>query len=124
MHLSVKQMNELCTGVKLAAELTPSNPNLRKFLTVQGYVLNDVGKVTMPSRFLSPKASSNIYFLLRCYEVPVRYFEERLDVTEDDLVNEVYVDNIKGITELERNLNDYIQDHLLLVPEWNCDNLI
>lgn len=124
LHLDVKQVNNLCTGVKLAAELTPSDVNLRKFLTVQGYTYNNEGKVVKLKKVLNMETFSNIYFELRCYEVPIKYFCEKVDITEDDLVNEVYRDNIKGISELEQSLSSFVQDFLLLVPEWNCDNLI
>lgn len=124
MHLSVKQRNNLCVGVKLAAELISTDVNLRKFISVQGYTYNNVGKTIKLQKTISSEVHSNIYFELRCYEVPIMCFDERLDVTEDDLVNEIYRDNIKGFGQLECVLSSYIQDFSILIPEWNCDNLL
>lgn len=44
MGLSIKQKNNLCTGIKLAAELESSEANLRKFIIVHGYVYDEFGK--------------------------------------------------------------------------------
>lgn len=123
MRLSVKQRNNLCTGVKLAVELVASEKSLRKFLTVQGYTYNK-GKIIKLSKTINTAVYDKIYFELHCYELPVKYFEEKLDVTEDDLINEIYKENIKGFEELENILSNYIQDFSILTPEWNCENLI
>lgn len=124
MNLDIKQINNLCTGVKLATELKASNFNLRKFLTIRGYSYNNEGKVVDLSKILNKKISSNIYFVLRCYEVSVDYYINDWDVTEDELVNEIYQDDINGIEELESELIKYIQDFSVLKPEWNCENLL
>ncbi len=123
MHLSIKQRNNLCTGVKLAAELVASDRNLRKFLTVQGYTY-DRGKLISLRKNIDTVVHDKIYFELRCYELPIMYFEEKLDVTEDDLINESYKYNIKGFEELENILSSFVKDFSILTPEWNCDNLI
>lgn len=39
-------------------------------------------------------------------------------------VNEIYKDDIKGITALEKELINYLNDFSLLKPEWHCDNLL
>lgn len=44
MGLSIKQKNNSCTGIKLAAELESSEANLRKFIIVHGYVYDEFGK--------------------------------------------------------------------------------
>ena len=117
MNLDIKQINNLCTGVKLATELKASNSNLRKFLTIRGYSYNNEGKIVDLSKFLNKKISSNIYFVLRCYEVSVDYYINDWDVTEDELINEIYQDDINGIEELESELIKYIQDFSVLKPE-------
>lgn len=124
MNLDIKQINNLCTGVKLATELISSNSNLRKFLTIRGYSYNDEGKVVDLSKFLNKKIASNIYFVLRCYEVSVDYYINDWDVTEDELINEIYQDDINGIEELESELIKYIQDFSVLKPEWYCENIL
>ena len=124
MQLDTKQINNLCTGVKLAAELESVSPNLRKFITVQGYSYSADGKVINLTKVLNSNTLYNIYFELRCYELSNDYFINDWDVTEDDLVSEVYQDDIKGIDALETELSNYIQDFSVLKPEWYCDNLL
>ena len=124
MQLNTKQINNLCTGVKLATELKTENVNLRKFLTVQGYSYDDNGKIIILKKILSLSTLDNIYFEVRCYELSVDYYTNNWDVTEDDLESEVYQDDIKGIEALEVELSNYIQDFSVLKPEWECDNLL
>ena len=124
MQLDKNQINNLCTGVKLAAELVSSSPSLRKFITVQGYSYSADGKVINLPKILNSNTLDNIYFELRCYELSNDYFINDWDVTEDDLASEVYQDDIKGIDELEKELSNYIRDFSVLRPEWYCDNLL
>ena len=124
MQLDTKQINNLCTGVKLATELKTENANLRKFLTVQGYSYNADGKIVGLKKVLSLSTLHNIYFELRCYELSIDYYINNWDVTEDDLASEVYQDDIKGIEAWEVELSNYIQDFSILKPEWECDNLL
>ena len=93
----MKQINNLCTGVKLAVELESSNEKLRKFLTIQGYNYNDNGKVVKLEKVLSKINLYDTYFEVRCYEIDVDYFTNHWDVTEDDLASEDYENDIKGI---------------------------
>ncbi len=125
LRLDTKQINNLCTGVKLAVELKSEEDKLRKFLTVQGYRYNADGQVVRLEKVLNrPDFLDTIYFEVRCYELSVDYYTNNWDVTEDDLANEVYLDDIKGIKALETVLSDYIQDYSALRPEWECDNLL
>lgn len=124
LQLDTKQINNLCTGVKLATELKSENPNLRKFITIQGYSYNVDGKIIGLEKVLKPSILDNIYFELRCYELSIDYYINNWDVTEDDLESEVYQDDIKGIEALEMELSNYIQDYSVLKPEWYCDNLL
>lgn len=124
MQLDTKQINNLCTGVKLATELKTENVNLRKFLTIQGYSYNDEGKIVGLKKVLSSRILDNIYFELRCYELSIDYYTNNWDVTEDELASEVYLDDIKGIKKLELELSNFINDFSVLKPEWECDNLL
>lgn len=124
LQLDTKQINNLCTGVKLAAELKSSNSNLRKFLTLQGYSYNADGEIIELEKKLNVRILDNIYFELRCYEISIDYFINHWDVTEDDLSSEIYQDDIKGIDALELILNEYIGDFSILKPEWYCENLL
>ena len=124
LQLSVQQINNLCTGVKLATELKSDNSKLRKFLTIQSYNYSVDGKIIALGKVIKPNILDNIYFELRCYELSIDYYLNDWDVTEDDLVSNVYKDEIKGIEVLEMELSNYIQDYSILKPEWYCDNLL
>ena len=124
LNLDIKQINNLCTGVKLATELKASKFNLRRFLTVHGYRYNDTGKRIKLGKTLNVSNIENIYFELRCYEICIDYYINNWDVTDDDLVNDIYLDDIKGVKLLEFELKKYIQDFSVLQPEWYCDNLL
>ena len=110
MSYDTKQINNLCTGVKLATELKASNSNLRKFLTVHGYSYNDKGKSVRLDKVLNKNIIDNIYFELHCYEISIDYYINTWDVIEDDLASEIYLDNIKGIKALESELKFFIED--------------
>ena len=124
LQLDTKQVNNLCTGVKLAAELETRDSSLRKFLTIQGYCYDSDGEIIELEKNLNPRIMDNIYFELRCYEISVDYYINHWDVTEDDLLSEIYLDDIKGIDALELILNEYIGDVSILKPEWYCDNIL
>lgn len=124
LQLDIRQINNLCTGVRLATELKSSNPNLRKFLTIQGYSYNEDGEVIGLEKFLKKSTLDKIYFELRCYEISNEYYINGWDVTEDDLASQIYHDDIKGIPALESELKKYIDDYSVLKPEWYCDNLL
>lgn len=61
MQLDAKQINNLRTGVKLAAELESESPDLRKFITVQGYSYSADGRVINLSKVLNSNALDNIF---------------------------------------------------------------
>lgn len=109
LHLNTKQINELCIGVKLAAELISESSDLRKFLTIQGYGQNVDEKMIGLKHVITPSILDNILFELRCYELSIDYYINNWDVTDDVLKNEIYQDDIKGILALEIELNKYIQ---------------
>lgn len=61
MGLNIKQINDLCTGVKLAIELKSSELNLRKFLTIQSYIYNDKGYAIKPDKYLKTNKINEIF---------------------------------------------------------------
>lgn len=73
---------------------------------------------------LCVKNLNQIFFELHYYEIPLEYYINKWDVTEDDLLSTVYENDIKGIQKLEMELFNYIQDFSVLEPEWYCDNLL
>lgn len=124
LHLETQQINSLCIGTKLATELKCSDEKFRKFLTIQGYRYNAQGKISKLDKTMNTNIRNDIFFELHCYEISDIYYINHWDVTEDDLVNEIYKDDIKGITALEKELIKYLNDFSLLKPEWYCDSLL
>ena len=120
MHLNITQRNNLRTGVNLAAELPSSSPNLRKFITIHSYSYNPDGRRVKLGKILNAVCLDDVYFELRCYELPIDYINS-WDVTEDDLTNKIYLDDIKGVELLENELQKYLPNFSALVPEWHCD---
>ena len=124
LKLDTQQINNLCTGVKLATELKTLNSDFRKFLTVQGYRYNDDGEIIELNKVINKSILNDIYFELRCYEISIDYYINHWDVTEDNLLNQIYQDDIKGIDALELELKKYIEDFAIMKPEWYCENLL
>ena len=52
MHLSLQQVNDLITGIGLAAELPASAPELRRFVDIHGYEVDDQGISQQLSKFI------------------------------------------------------------------------
>ncbi|MGE7943692.1 hypothetical protein ACQKNB_16565 [Lysinibacillus xylanilyticus] len=124
MSLDVKQKNNLMTGVKLAIELDSSASKLRKFLTIQGYCYDEEGHYKSLSKVIKNGLESDIIFEIRCYEIPIEYFQNNWDIVDDELINDVRIDNVKGFDSLEKNLQVFLNDLRGLKPEWHCENLL
>lgn len=124
MELNIKQKNNLLTGVKLAVELEASETGLKRFITVFGYLYNEEHKFQELTNVIKTGLDEEVYFEIRCYEIPVEYYDNHWDVTDDILINDELIDDIKGIKALENELKNYIDDFSILKPEWYCDNLL
>lgn len=124
MSLDVKQKNNLMAGVKLAIELDSSASKLRKFLTILGYCYDEEGHYKSLSKVIKNGLESDIIFEIRCYEIPIEYFQNNWDIVDDELVNDVRIDNVKGFDSLEKNLQVFLNDLRGLKPEWHCENLL
>lgn len=123
MKLNIKQINDLCTGVKLAIELKSSNDKVKKFLTIEGYSYNFNNEYIELDKFITNKNLDNIYFELKIYEISKNLDVNSWDITEDNLENKIFKRDIKGIKKLEIILSNYIKDFSILKPEWYCENL-
>ena len=124
MSLNTKQLNTLLTGVKLAVELESSASNLRKFLIIACYRFKSEGIFEIPNKIISNEKQRDMKFVLRSYEIPVDYYKNNWDITDDELVNDTIIDNIKNLSLLEDAIKTYLSDFSLLVPEWDVDNLL
>lgn len=107
------QRNNLLTGVPLAVELPATTNELRSFLVVH-----------TEKNYVSEFVNANIdpIFWLKKYEIPKFYIEGNYDVTEDELINLIYVYDIKGYSELENVLLKYLDDLTQLVAFWKVGN--
>lgn len=122
MNFTRKQINQLITGTKLACELPPSSMELKHFLTIVGYEINEHGRPQGLSKFLNTSKQGSALFEVKEYEVPISYLENNWDITEDEWVNYVCKDGICGIVNAEIELSKRNVDFSFLQPEWYCDN--
>ena len=122
MNLSLQQVNNLITGIGLAAELPASAPELRRFIDIHGYELDDQGIPQQLSKFIHQDKKDTALFQIREYEIEASYIENHWDADKDACVSYTCISNLRGISEAEAELSRHLSDFSLLVPEWHCDN--
>lgn len=122
MGFNKKQLNNLQIGTKMVIELIPSDPKLRKFLTVFGYEYDENKKFKKASKYLKPNKLDNMFFQVWCYEV---LNDERIygyDITDDLIYEDNCFSDIKGIKELEKQIERYTDKFYLFKPEWESEH--
>lgn len=119
--LNEMQKKNLITGVKLASELEASRKDLRCFISTFAYQYNEFEEYVEMTKYLNVVKDENIFFSLRKYEIPDEYIKNGWYPSDDDLVNSVYVEDIRGYKNLENEILKYTSDMSLLEPEWKCD---
>ena len=117
--LNTFQRNNLITGTDLAAEIPSSSPELRAFVVIGAYARTPSGHAKRPSKFLNAE-QNDLRFWIRRYEVKKSDIEKW--ITTADLLNSVYLNEILSIEQLEREVEQYIQDFSLLEATWKVDN--
>ncbi|TYQ15488.1 UNVERIFIED_CONTAM: hypothetical protein Cloal_1948 [Acetivibrio alkalicellulosi] len=122
--LNTRQLNNLLTGNSLAIEIESSSNELRAFIVFSAYVYNEEKISHNVSKFLNDTNKKNIYFWMRKYEIKKDYIENGLNVSEDKLINSVFINNIKNIDHLESELSKYLNDFSAIDVEWKFDNPI
>lgn len=120
-NLNETQIKSLVTGVKLACELEASDYNLRCFISIFAYQYNELGEYVEMSKFLKTINDEDIFFILRKYEIPDEFIKNGWYASEGDLVNSVYIEDIRGCKNVENELLKYMSDLSLLEPEWKCE---
>lgn len=122
MELSIKQKNELLTGIVLAQELTATLEQTRRFIIVRSFELsNDRIKPwskKLPIAFDNLKAK----FIVKVYSIKIEYMD--LDVDERDCSEYICFEEIYTFDELYRVLRKYIDDFSELIPQWHVGNPI
>lgn len=123
LKLDLRQCNHLRTGVRLAAELTPSRSNHRKFITIASYRCDTEGRRIALTKILNSISLEEVFFEVFCYEISNDYYVNNWDVSKEELLCVANTKDIQGIEKLETEIRKHLQDFSLLVPEWHCDNL-
>ena len=108
-QLNMRQKNNLLIGNDLAAEVTASNNDFRAFVSIGSY-LPSPGGGRRPSKILNAKNQDKIRFWLRKYEIHKDYIENMWDVTDNDLRNSSFRNEISSLDELEAELGKYLED--------------
>lgn len=122
MNLSLQQVNDLITGIGLAAELPASAPELRRFVEIHGYELDEQGIPQQLSKFIRQDKKDTVLFIIHDYEIEASYIENHWDADKDACASYTCISNLRGISEAEAELSRHLSDFSLLVPEWDCDN--
>ena len=120
-NLNETQIKSLVTGVKLAAELEASDCNLRCFISIFAYQFNELGEYVEMTKFLKTVNDEDVFFTLRKYEIPDEFIKNGWYASEDDLVNSVYIEDIRGYKNIGDELLKYMSDLSSLEPEWKCE---
>ena len=122
MNLSLQQINNLITGIGLAAELPASAPELRRFVEIHGYELDEQGNPKRLAKVIRQDKKSTTWFQICDYEIEASYIENHWDADKDACVSYTCISNLRGISKAETELSRHLSDFSLLVPEWDCDN--
>ncbi|MEQ8245128.1 hypothetical protein [Fulvivirga sp.] len=124
-NFTLNQKNNLLTGNTLVAELSNTNEGKRTFVVVRAYMDNQPfgGRVSkFPDK--SEEEMKNIAFAYRKYSIDNYYIENDLDVSKDELVDEIAKNGIKSFEVLEEIIQQYVDDFSLFDLEWKFDNPI
>jgi hypothetical protein len=123
-NLNDNQIKSLITGVKLAAEIKASDIDLSCFISIFAYQYDEQGQYIEMTKFLKTikEEDEDVFFLLRKYEIPNEFIKNGWFATDDDLINYIYLEDIKGFKNIENELLKYISNLSILEPEWKCEN--
>ncbi len=124
MELSIKQRNELLTGVVLAQELKPVIDGTRRFITVKSFKVNGNGFECWTKQLPQNGDYDRAIFTMKVYSIDADYIEKDFDVDENDTSEYSCTDEIKSFELLYIELSKYLSDFTDLKPQWYCDNPI
>lgn len=93
-------------------------------ISVFAYQYDREGKYIGMSKFLRKIDEESVYFVLRRYEIPKEFIDNGWFPSEDDLIDSVYIEDIKGVENIEEEILKYIDDITILEPEWKCDIIL
>ena len=119
--LNQQQIKNLTTGVTLAAEIKSSCYDLRAFISIFAYQYNELNQYMKMSKYLKTVKDEDIYFVLRKYEVSKEIIRNGWFLSEEDLINSIFIKDINGYIKIENELLKYISDLNILQADWKCD---
>ncbi len=126
--LDEMQIKQLTVDTTLAAEFKSNNIELRGFISVFAYqykepktVGNPFGNYVYFDKFIKNVDMDYVFFRLRKYEIAKVHMESNYEIHESYLIDEIRVDEIKGIENIEKELLKYIDDLSVLQPWWKCE---
>jgi len=100
-------------------EIPSTSDDARAFIVLGAYRYDENGRATAVSNFLS--IDDNTRFFLRTGEIEIEYIENDWCIADEDIINSVYINNIKSIKELEYELSKLLDDFSGLDVAWKCD---
>ena len=114
MEFTIKQINELITGVELAVELPSHDNAFRRFITVLGIVKDKI---------INEEKRNTTAFFVRDYEVKSTVIENDLDDCDADYRNST-TETLVGIKKLQEYLLQKTNDLSAFVPIWESNATI
>jgi hypothetical protein len=127
-NLNINQKNLLLSGNNLAAELPSTLTGHRCFLIIHPYILVDkYGSIVTqkPTKVLNEEGKeSDLLFSILKYEITQADMDKGYGIKNEDFKNRDFINDIKGIRNLENELNKRMSNIEILVPEWKIDNPI
>lgn len=123
--LNEMQIKYLTTDTELGAEIETSSLELRSFISIFAYQYKEqkpFGKFIKYDKFIKNVDMNNVFFTLMKYEISKEHMEKNWDIHTEDLIDKIYLEDIKGIQNIEKELLKYLEDLSVLQPNWKCDN--
>jgi hypothetical protein len=120
-HLDIRQLNNLCTGNELAAEIQATSEHRRAFVVIGAYRATGRPGGGRVSKILNAP-QDDVRFWVRKYEISIDNIEKQWDVSDEDLHEATYRSDIPDIQELESELGKFLDDFSGFDVSWKRDN--
>jgi hypothetical protein len=120
MHtFNIDQRNNLIIGTSLAAEIPASTLELKAYIVIGSYDIKN-GRASASSRILN-RDQDDLRFWLHKYEIDKKYLGSTDEIAEEQLVHNIFKNDIQDIEQLEREVEKYLDDFSLLQIQWKFD---
>ncbi len=118
------QVKYLITGTELATEIKTNNLELRSFIAIFAYQYKETkpfNRFIKYDKFIKNVDMDNVFFVLRKYGIFRKHMEKDYDYDPCNIIDEIFLEEIKGIQNIEKELLKYLEDLSVLYPSWKCD---